>query len=59
MLTGEEAEPDRRPVKCMTRQLLIALVLVGLVGLALGGAFVHLARGKRPALLSRRDPAFV
>jgi hypothetical protein len=43
----------------MTRQLLIALVLVGLVGLALGGAFVHLARGKRPALLSRRDPAFV
>ncbi len=43
----------------MTRQLLIALVLTGLVVLALGGALVHLARGKQPALLSRRAPAFV
>jgi hypothetical protein len=43
----------------MTRQLLIALVLMGLVVLALGGAVAQLARGRTPALLGRRNPAFV
>jgi hypothetical protein len=43
----------------MTRQLLIALVLIGLVVLALGGAAAQLARGRLPALLARRHPAFV
>jgi hypothetical protein len=43
----------------MTRLSLIALVLIGLFLLAVGGAVVHLARGRRPALLSRRMPAFV
>jgi len=42
----------------MTRQLLIALVLIGLVVLACGGALVQIARGRPPALLSRRTPAF-
>jgi hypothetical protein len=42
----------------MTRMLLIALVLTGLVAVALGGAFVQLARGRRPALFAR-PPAFV
>jgi hypothetical protein len=47
------------PVKSyMTRQLLIALVLTGLVVLAIGGAIFQLATGRRPALLARQLPAF-
>jgi hypothetical protein len=42
----------------MTRQLLIALVLIGFVALAIGGALIQLARGRRPALLARQLPAF-
>jgi hypothetical protein len=42
----------------MTRQLLIALVLTGFVLLAIGGAVIQLANGRRPALLARRLPAF-
>jgi hypothetical protein len=42
----------------MTRQFLIALVLTGLVVLAIGGAIAQLAIGRRPALLARRLPAF-
>jgi hypothetical protein len=40
----------------MTR-LLLALLLCSLCGLALLGAFAQAFRGKRPALLARRDPA--
>jgi hypothetical protein len=54
----KENRPPLRLVSYMTRQLLIALVLIGLVVLALGGALLHIARGRRPALLSRRAPAF-
>ncbi|MGH2921046.1 MAG: hypothetical protein ACRDKU_03145 [Gaiellaceae bacterium] len=57
MLRKENA-PPLRPVKHMTRTLLIALVLTGLVAVALGGAFVQLARGRRPPLFAR-PPAFV
>jgi hypothetical protein len=42
----------------MTRQLLIALVLTALVVLALGGALTQLVNGRRPALFTRRLPAF-
>jgi hypothetical protein len=40
----------------MTRFLLTLLVL-GLFALALAGACLEAARGKRPAILSRRTPA--
>jgi hypothetical protein len=42
----------------MTRQLLIALVLIGFVVLAIGGALIQLANGRRPALFARQLPAF-
>jgi hypothetical protein len=42
----------------MTRQLLIALVLIGFVALAIGGAFIQLAKGRRPVLFARQLPAF-
>jgi hypothetical protein len=54
----KENRPPLRLVSYMTRQLLIALVLTGLVVLACGGALVQIAKGRQPALLSRRAPAF-
>ncbi|HEV8603691.1 MAG TPA: hypothetical protein VGQ68_09900 [Gaiellaceae bacterium] len=42
----------------MTRQLLIALLICGLFALAVLGAITQAARGKRPALVARRAPAF-
>jgi hypothetical protein len=42
----------------MTRQLLIALILTGFVVLAIGGATLQLAKGRRPVLFARRLPAF-
>jgi hypothetical protein len=40
----------------MTRFLLTVLI-VGLLALAMLGACLEAARGKRPAILSRRTPA--
>jgi len=37
----------------MTIRLLIALAFLGLLFLALAGAFAELARGRRPVLLGR------
>jgi hypothetical protein len=50
--------PLSRVMSSMTRQLLIALVLTGLVVLAIGGAIFQLAKGRRPPLLARQLPAF-
>jgi hypothetical protein len=55
MLTGRTsaAAPSR---KYMTR-FLLALLLFGLLSLAVLGACLEALRGQRPAILSRRHPA--
>lgn len=57
MLTRKKLLPSS-VMGTMTRQLLIALVLTGFVVLAIGGAIIQLANGRRPVLFARRLPAF-
>jgi hypothetical protein len=55
MLTGRDPRADTSR-RYMTR-FLLALLVLGLLSLAVLGACLAGLRGQRPAILSRRNPA--